>query len=67
MAAQAAKTSGRPGRAERARRVEDAIHSGRMEGLDVTPATRADAQEYAEGKISARELRARVRARYGVV
>jgi hypothetical protein len=66
MATQITRTAGRTN-AERARRVEDAIHSGRMEGLDVTSATRADAQEYAEGKISARELRARVRARYGVV
>jgi hypothetical protein len=54
------------GRAERARRIEDAIHSGQMEGRNVTPATRADAQEYVEGKISARQLRGRVRARYGL-
>jgi len=29
---------------ERAQRVAEALHSGEMEGLDVTPAGRADAQ-----------------------
>ena len=51
---------------ERRRRVEIAEHSGEMEGLHVTPASRADAEEYVAGRISVRELRARVRARHGV-
>ena len=58
-----AKMSGRAGRK---RQVEDAIHSGQMEGLNVTAATRVDAQEYVDGQITSRELRARVRARYGI-
>jgi hypothetical protein len=37
--------------AERERRVAEAIHSGEMEGLDVTPAGRDDAQEYVAGRI----------------
>lgn len=51
---------------ERRRRVEIAVHSGEMEGLGVTPATRADAEEYVDGRLTVQELRARVRARYGV-
>lgn len=52
--------------AERARRVAEAIHSGEMEGLDVSPAGRADAQEYIAGRIDSDELVARARARYGL-
>lgn len=52
--------------AERARRVSEAIHSGEMEGLTVTTATRADADEYIAGRIDSDELVARVRARYGL-
>lgn len=55
-----------PGTDERRRRVEVAVHSGEMEGLHVTPDTRADAEEYVDGQIGVEELRARVRARYGV-
>jgi len=53
-------------RAERARIVEEAEHSGEMEGLHVDPATRADADEYVAGRIDSHELVARARARYGL-
>jgi hypothetical protein len=53
-------------RAERERRVAEAIHSGEMEGLHVTPAGRADAQEYIVGRIDSDELVARARARHGL-
>ncbi len=51
---------------ERARRVAEAIHSGEMEGVFVTDATRNDAQEYIAGVIDSDELVARARARYGL-
>lgn len=50
--------------AARARAVEEAVHSGEMEGFTVTPATRADADEYAAGTIDIDELGARIRARH---
>jgi hypothetical protein len=50
-------------RAERERVVDDAIHSGEMEGLTVTDETRADADEYVVGHIDSDELVKRVRAR----
>ncbi|MFT3875131.1 MAG: hypothetical protein QM708_01685 [Propioniciclava sp.] len=53
-------------RAEREGRVAEAIHSGEMDGVHVTPATRADAEEYVEGRIDSDELVARIRARYGL-
>jgi hypothetical protein len=60
-------TSNKPGtQAARERAVEDAIHSASMEGLTVTPATRADADEYAAGAIDVDELIARVDARHRV-
>ena len=54
--------------AERARRIslEQAEHSGEMEGLRIRPATRADGEEYAAGRIDIDELVARGRARYGL-
>ncbi|KRC43021.1 antitoxin VbhA family protein [Oerskovia sp. Root22] len=51
---------------ERERRVRAAVHSGEMEGLKVTPATRRDADEYVAGRITSDELVARARARYGL-
>jgi hypothetical protein len=53
---------------ERARRfaLAQAEHSGEMEGLHITPATRADAEEYATGRIDIHELVARGLARYGL-
>lgn len=51
---------------ERTRIVEDAQHSGEMEGLRVDPATRADADDYIAGRIDSHELVARARARYGL-
>jgi hypothetical protein len=53
-------------KAERERRVAEAIHSGEMEGLGVTPAGRADADEYIAGRIDSGELVARARARHGL-
>jgi hypothetical protein len=38
-----------------------------MEGLSVSPAWRAEAQEFIEGRIDSDELVARTRARYGLV
>ncbi len=52
--------------AARERAVEDAVHSASMEGLTVTPATRADADEYVAGAIDVDELIARVDARHRV-
>ena len=53
-------------REERARLVDEAVHSGEMEGLDVTAAGRSDADEYVVGRIESDELVARARARYGL-
>lgn len=50
----------------RARQVEEAVHSVRMEGLDLTPAGAADAAEYVAGRITLDEYGRRTRARYGV-
>ena len=50
----------------RERIVEEAVHSGEMEGLHVDPATRADTAEYVAGRIDSNELVARARARYGL-
>ncbi len=53
-------------RAERERRVVAAVHSGEMEGLQVSRAARAELREYVEGRISVDDLVARGRARYGL-
>lgn len=53
-------------RAERERKVAEAIHSGEMEGLRMTDATRTDAGKYIADEVDLAELEARVRARYGV-
>ncbi|MDF2558680.1 MAG: hypothetical protein K0R99_126 [Microbacterium sp.] len=50
----------------RSRRVEDTIRSAEIEGLEVTPETRADADSYVAGTIDSDELVDRVRARYGL-
>lgn len=52
--------------AERQRRVEEGIHSGEMEGLHLSEAGQADAEEYVAGRIDSDELVARARARYGL-
>ncbi|WP_104169309.1 MULTISPECIES: antitoxin VbhA family protein [unclassified Cryobacterium] len=52
--------------AARERAVEDAIHSGEMEGLSVSHAFESDAAEYARGAIDVDEFGRRVRARNGV-
>ena len=52
--------------AERERRVEEAIHSGEMEGLTVDPDTKVDSDDYIVGVIDSAELVARARARYGL-
>lgn len=48
---------------ERQRAVEDAVHSGQMEGLDVSKAFEADAEAYVNGTISLDEFGRLVRAR----
>lgn len=53
-------------RAEREWRVQQAVHNGEMEGLHVSAATLADADEYVAGRIDSDELVARARARYGL-
>jgi len=50
----------------RRRAVEEAIHSGEMEGLSVGPETLEDAQKYINGEIDTDELVRRTRARYGL-
>lgn len=50
----------------RERVVDEAVHSGEMEGLHVDPATRADADAYIAGRIDSDELVARARTRYGL-
>lgn len=50
----------------RERVVEEAVHSGEMEGLHVDPTTRADADAYIAGRIDSDELVARARTRYGL-
>ena len=51
--------------ARRRTALEQAEHSGEMEGLHITAATRADGESYAAGRISVDEFVARGRARYG--
>ena len=51
--------------ARREARVAEAIHHGEMEGLHITPATRADAEEYVASAIGSQELLERVHRRYG--
>ena len=46
--------------------LEQAEHSGEMEGLHVDPATRADAEEWVAVRIDVDDLVARGRARYGL-
>jgi hypothetical protein len=53
-------------RTERERIVTEAIHSGEMEGLHISEATKADADRYIVGQIDLEELGATVRARYGI-
>ena len=52
--------------AQRRFALEQAEHSGEMEGLHIDPATRADAEEWVAGCIDVDELVARGRARYGL-
>jgi len=55
--------------AEIARRrtvLEQAEHSGEMEGLHISSAARADGEDYAAGRIEVDEFVARGRARYGL-
>ena len=52
-----------PAQAERRRVVEDAVHSGEMEGLSVTPAFDEDAAAYVNGTITLEEFGSRVRSR----
>jgi hypothetical protein len=51
---------------ERRRLVDEAIHSGEMEGVSVDVDTRADTEDYIAGRIDSDELVERARARYGL-
>lgn len=53
-------------KARRANTVNEAIHSGEMEGLYVSTAARTDGDEYITGRIDSDELVRRARARYGL-
>ena len=53
-------------REKRARAVSEAEHSGAMEGLEVSPGSRADAAEYVEGAIDIDELRRRTKRLHGL-
>lgn len=61
-----ASISSKTTEAERERRVSEAIHSGEMEGMHVSPDGQSDAGEYIAGRINSDELVARARARYGL-
>jgi hypothetical protein len=54
-------------RAERELQVAEAIHSGEMEGLRTSDATKADTGKYVAGEIDLAELEDRVRARYRIL
>lgn len=53
-------------RVDREHQVAEAIHSGEMEGLLTTEATKTDAGKYVADEIDLAELEDRVRARYGI-
>ncbi|WP_347957184.1 hypothetical protein [Gordonia aichiensis] len=50
----------------RSRTIRSIRRNTEIEGTQSTPATRKDQLDYVRGTISAAELSARVRARYGV-
>ncbi len=60
------KSTGSSAFGDRSSKFSEAIDLVEMEGLTVTDATRADAREFAAGRISTDELRARARSRYGL-
>ena len=62
----ATRTRSRLTAGDRAAFVAEATHSAELEGLTVSPASLADAQEYLRGDIDVDVLVRRVRARYGV-
>ena len=62
----ATRTRRRRPAGERAASVAEATHSAELEGLTVSPASLADAQEYVRGNIDVDELGRRVRTRHGV-
>lgn len=51
---------------DRKRLMEEAIHSGEMEGAYVSAEFRADADEYVKGDISIEDLMTRTRRRWRV-
>lgn len=51
---------------ERKRRIIEAIHSSEMDGVQVSKAGLADAQDYIAGRIDSDELVARARSRHGL-
>ena len=51
---------------QRERLVLEAVHSGEMEGLTLSPAGYEEAEAYAAGRIDADDLVAHARARHGL-
>lgn len=51
---------------DRKRAIDEAIHSGEMEGAYVSSEFRADADEYVQGDISIEELMTRTKRRWTV-
>lgn len=51
--------------AMRERAVDEAVHSNRMEGLELDEAGKADMAEFVSGRIDVEELLERGRRRYG--
>lgn len=52
--------------ARRRTALEQAEHSGNMEGIYISAGARADGEDYVNGRIGVDELLARGRARYGL-
>jgi hypothetical protein len=52
---------------QREQTVKQAIANERLEGLKVSPGVRKIADSYVVGKVSARDVAAKIRARYGSV
>ena len=51
---------------DRRRAMEEAVHSGEMEGAYVSAEFRKDAEEYTDGDISIEDLMRRTRRRWNV-
>ncbi|MDR1264196.1 MAG: antitoxin VbhA family protein [Propionibacteriaceae bacterium] len=54
------------GREQRQRRLDEAFHSGELEGAVISDELRADGARYVAGLIDPKEMLARAKARYGI-